>query len=515
MNTPIQSSWLPQTATRLNAGFPEDMVILDCETTGGNARYHRIIEVGLLVIRQGEIIDTWQSFIDPDRPLPATIQNLTGITPKDLKGAPLFADIADVLLSKLQGRVLVAHFARFDYGFIKNEFSRLGISYSNKPLCSVKLSRALFPQFKHHGLDAIIQRFQFHIANRHRAFDDAEIVYQLFLKCSALFDADEVRATCQSIMKRPTLPLKLPSSAIDSLPSQPGVYYFYDDKGVVLYIGKSVNIRTRVLSHFTQDHKNPKDITLSQKVAHIDFKQTAGDFGAQLLESREIKLQSPYYNRRLKKVKHLFQIQIINQPAGVSSVNITKIECDIQNEAQFGLFRSHKQAESALLKLADNYFLCLKKIGLEGKYTENQNRPCFRFQLKKCLGVCCGKESIASHNDRLAQALSIYQLKVWPYPHAIIIEEHNRDTDAKAFHLVDRWRYVSQLSDPSDIYDYGYCLPNNPLPIAINPADQQISNSNCSVFDLDTYFILVRFLLADNQKQSIQIKPLTLVNIEA
>ena len=155
----MQLNWLQKEASALSESFPEKMVLFDCETTGGSAKYHRIIEVGLIVIENGEIVETWQSFCDPERPLPKTIQTLTGISPTNLCGAPLFSDIADKLFRFLTDRVLVAHNARFDYGFLKAEFARVGIKYSTKPLCSVKFSRLMYPQFPRHGLSQIIKRF--------------------------------------------------------------------------------------------------------------------------------------------------------------------------------------------------------------------------------------------------------------------------------------------------------------------------------------------------------------------
>jgi DNA polymerase-3 subunit epsilon len=171
----MQLNWLDEetpTPAVLSAGFPEKMVLLDLETTGGKATHHRIIEIGLVVIEQGEVVERWQSFIDPETMLPPFIQKLTGIAPSNLRGAPLFSQVADKLLTYLDGRTLVAHNARFDYSFLKNEFERIGVSYNAKPLCSVKFSRSLYPQFKRHGLDQIIQRFQLPIENRHRAMDD-------------------------------------------------------------------------------------------------------------------------------------------------------------------------------------------------------------------------------------------------------------------------------------------------------------------------------------------------------
>ncbi|MGB0669850.1 MAG: exonuclease domain-containing protein, partial [Porticoccaceae bacterium] len=254
----------------------------------------------------------------------------------------------------------------------------------------VKFSRNLYPQFKRHGLSQIIERFKLSIVNRHRALDDAEMIYQFFLKSTALFSDEEIQATCESILKRPALPIKLDASEVEKLPASAGVYYFYDDKGVLLYIGKSVNIRNRVMSHFSSDHKNPKDLQMSSKIAHIDFQQTPTDFGAQIHESNQIKALFPLYNRRLRKVKKMFQYRTEPDDLGYLRLSIEAIDTDnpAANE-QFGLFRSPRQASKKMEKLADQYFLCHKLLGLEG--SNGRTDPCFRAQLKKCFGACCGK----------------------------------------------------------------------------------------------------------------------------
>ena len=171
MTSATQLDLLTQSASSLSDGFPSKMVILDCETTGGKSTYHRIIELGYMVIEDGQCIHRQQQFINPESSIPPGIQRLTGIRPEMLKDAPRFADIAEELLAILKDRVLVAHNARFDYGFLKNEFKRCGLNYKSKPLCSVKFSRRLYPQFRRHGLDQIIRRFHFSIEQRHRAFD--------------------------------------------------------------------------------------------------------------------------------------------------------------------------------------------------------------------------------------------------------------------------------------------------------------------------------------------------------
>ena len=129
----MQINFFDRNTTQLSDEFPESMVLVDCETTGGNATRHRIIEIGLVVVERGSIIDRWQSLVDPEANLPSNISSLTGIAPEMLQGAPKFADIAKKLMNLLKGRIFVAHNARFDYGFLKNEFERIGIVSLQKP----------------------------------------------------------------------------------------------------------------------------------------------------------------------------------------------------------------------------------------------------------------------------------------------------------------------------------------------------------------------------------------------
>ena len=493
------------TPLKLSSGFPDAMVLLDCETTGGKAIYHRIIEIGLIVIEDGKVIETWQTFIDPKVALPPFIQRLTGITPVMVDGAPAFFDIAEELLSKLKGRTLVAHNARFDYSFLKNEFERAGYSYNAKPLCSVKFSRNLYPQFKRHGLSQIISRFDLAIENRHRALDDAKMIYQFFQKSSALFSDDEIAATCAMLQKRSSLPTLLDAKEIEKLPNSAGVYYFYDEKGTLLYVGKSVNIRNRVMSHFSSDYKNPKDLRMSTKIAHVDFEQTPSDFGAQIRESNQIKALSPFYNRRLRKVRKLFQYRSVEDENGYLRLNIEVIETeDTRIEQQFGLFRSSRQASKQLEKLAGQYFLCHKLLGLEGD--RNSRDPCFRVQLKKCFGACNGSESAANYNERMNTALKNYQIKLWPYSGPVLIEERDPQCpDQVAFHIIDRWRYIAKISILEDIYDLGYQLigETNPTASLKNNEFNTIASTHCDNivdrFDLDIYFILARFMVDQRQ----------------
>lgn len=500
-----QTDWLDNEATQLlSAGFPEKMVLLDCETTGGRASYHRMTEVGLIVIEHGKIVEQWQSLINPQRQVPAGITKLTGISNAMVKVAPTFDEIAEQLLEKLTGRVLVAHHARFDYSFLKSEFERAGIKYNDKPLCSVKFSRILYPQFNRHGLDYIIRRFKLSIEKRHRAMDDAYMIYLFFVKSSQIHQDHEIESVCQQLLNEHTLPSKIRRADVDRLPRTPGVYYFYDDRDVLLYVGKSVNIRQRVLGHFSQDHKNHKDLKMSASIARIEFDGTVTDFGAQILESQQVKNLKPLYNSRLRRVRKLHRMSTKLHASGYLYPIIKTIaieDSDHLVQDNYGLFRSPKQAQKKLQKLADNFFLCHQLLGMEsGPVTGD--RPCFRFQLKKCWGACCGKEAFSAHNDRLLKALQGYQQKVWPWSGPILLEERSeQEVYQQQFHLIDQWVYLKPINSAEELADLGYAvgLGKTNLTESTNESIQVSFAIDSDQFDLDHYFILVRFLL-DSEK---------------
>ena len=278
--------------------LPQPLIFLDLETTGMTATHERITEIGLIEVANGEYVGSWSQLVNPEKSIPPFIQSLTGITNEMVEDAPTFEQLAPGLFQRLDGKLLIAHNARFDYGFLKNEFGRLGMSYRSRVLCTAKLSRKLFPEHRRHNLDSLIERYGLTCSARHRALGDAEVLWQFLQKLYAEVDIARINAAVQAQMVAPNLPAGLSAEALDAIPEAPGVYLFYDERGALLYVGKSVDLHARVRSHFSGDHRLAKDMRITQQVTRVEWIETAGELGALLNESRVIKELLPLKRER-------------------------------------------------------------------------------------------------------------------------------------------------------------------------------------------------------------------------
>ena len=190
----------------------QSLIFLDLETTGMVAAHERITEIGLVEVANGERVDSWSQLVNPEKRIPPFIQSLTGISNKMVQHAPRFEQLAPGLFERLEGKLLVAHNARFDYGFLKSEFARLGMSYRSRVLCTAKLSRKLFPEHRRHNLDSLIERHGLKCSARHRALGDAEVLWQFLQKIHAEIDAVRIGAALQAQLAAPGLPAEAPDA---------------------------------------------------------------------------------------------------------------------------------------------------------------------------------------------------------------------------------------------------------------------------------------------------------------
>jgi DNA polymerase-3 subunit epsilon len=447
--------------------FPDPVAFVDLETTGVTAGGDRVTEIGIVRVESGRITE-WSSLVNPDCSIPAAIQALTGITNAMVANAPRFADVADEVATRIAGCVFVAHNARFDYGFLKHEFGRLGRTFTAKVLCTVKLSRRLFAHAARHSLDNLIERHRLPSHDRHRALGDARILWEFVQALYRDRCADEIDAAVARILRVPSLPPQLPADALDAIPESPGVYRFYGLNPMPLYVGKSVNLRERVASHFSSDYRSASDLRLSSEIVRIEFEETAGELGALLRESQLVKSLFPAYNRRLRRRFDLVALKIADEPSPPDYLCADAIEpqelCGL-----YGPFASRRAARETLHDIATGSALCLRLLGLE-----HRAGPCFARQIRQCAGACVGAETPETHHQRFRRALTPYALRQWPYEQIVSIQETSLTGERTDIHLFRDWCWLGTARDEGSL--------------------QALLEAPRGGFDLDIYRILCKRL---------------------
>jgi DNA polymerase-3 subunit epsilon len=420
---------------------------VDLETTGGTAVHHRIIEVGIVLLEDGRVVEEWSSLVNPGVRIPSSIQDFTGISNEMVADAPTFADLGAEVRRRLDARLFVAHNARFDYGFLRNEFRRLGERFSAPVLCTVRLSRALFREHARHNLDALIERYALDCGQRHRALGDAAVLPALLAAFEQAAGSDRLQEAASAALNETRVPPHLPPDLDEELPEGPGVYLFRGEGGALLYVGKSRNLRSRVLEHFASEHRSSKESKLTRQVRAVEWIETGGELGALLLESRLVKELSPSANRRLRKPAALQCVRLAERAGGLE-VCIEPLDgpAPVDEEECYGPFRTERDAQRALQGKAREAGLCLKTMGLE-----RGEGSCFALQLGRCRGACVGKEPRTLHDARLRLALAPLRVKPWPFRGAIGVREPGPLGEGSVLHVLDRWRHLGSAADDAGV----------------------------------------------------------------
>ncbi|BCL76215.1 hypothetical protein JHS3_19510 [Jeongeupia sp. HS-3] len=434
----------------MNPYYSEPLVFVDLETTGATPASDRITEVGLVQVDEHGT-RRWSSLVNPQQAIPPFIQQLTGIDDAMVATAPTFAELADTLLPMLEGRVFVAHNARFDYGFLKNEFKRLGIRFSARVLCTVKLSRKLYPHEFKHSLDALVTRHALVIdGDRHRALSDAVLLPAFLDVALREHPFETVQQAIAELLRKPRIPAGLDPAVIDELPETSGCYTFYAADGAALLVGRSPNIRKRVLQHFAADARKPRELEMLARLARIDW-QEAGEFGALLNEARLIRSLKPTYNPKPKKSVGVCVLRLIGQGDMLVPDIVALAELgDVDPHLVFGPFRARRDAQRLLEKLADGTGLCRKLLGIEGLGLEPRTgTACSAQPLGKCRGACIGRESSATHHARLLSLLEKHRFAPWPHQGPVGLVEGPEWSPL--IHVIDRWCYLGTIHDPAEL----------------------------------------------------------------
>lgn len=279
---------------------PPRLAFVDLETTGTAPHSDRVTEIGIVQV-DADGVREWSSLVHPGRPIPPTIQSLTGITDAMVAGAPPFAALADDIAARLDGYLFVAHNAAFDHGFLREEFGRLAQPFRPDVLCTVRLSRKLYPQYRSHSLDSVIARHGLQVHARHRALDDARLLWHFWRDIHDQFPAEHIRQLVDALAGRAAWPDYLDPALPRMLPDTHGAYVLRDANGQPLYVGRATRLRDKVLSHFQPGNwKSAKARRLAEQVRHIEWLETGGAIGALLHEHRLLRALAPLHNRRAR-----------------------------------------------------------------------------------------------------------------------------------------------------------------------------------------------------------------------
>lgn len=454
--------------------FEAPLAIVDLETTGAHPAWDRVTEIAVVEVDGGEVVSEWSTLVNPGTSIPPGIQALTGITNAMVADAPAFEDLAPGLYERLAGRMFVAHNARFDYGFLRQEFERAGLKFQAKTLCTVKLSRRLYPEHSRHNLDSLIQRHGLTCSARHRALGDAQVVWQFLRQAAADRGAEVLQDTARRVAQLPSLPPHIDRATVDAIPEAPGVYLFYGERDVPLYVGKSVDLRSRVLQHFASDLRSSREMQMARELRRIEWRRTCGELGALLQEARLVKSLLPVYNRQLRRATDLCGFCFLGGKLVLARGD------DINAETLplvSGVFRSKRAALETLRGLADEHRLCLQVLGVE----KARKGACFRHQVGRCGGVCAGKETPALHQARAMAALAKLKSAAWPWRGPIAVVEEDRSREKVDIHVIHQWCLLGTVDAEDEVAALLEAPPRAP-------------------FDLDEYKILSRHLRGDRRR---------------
>ena len=405
----------------------KNFAIVDIETTGTHASAHTITEIAILLHNGREVIDSFQSLVNPESYISPYVSRLTGITNEMLAEAPRFHEIAKKVWMLTEGAVFVAHSVNFDYSFIREEYKSLGADFRRSKLCTVRLSRNIFPGHTSYSLGNICAALGIPVKDRHRAMGDATATVKLFEYCLQNDKYDYIPKSLKKNSREALLPPNLPASTFNKLPEKTGVYYFHDNKGKIIYVGKAINIKKRILSHFSGT--SASKLSFLSAIADITFTVCGTELIALLLESSEIKRLYPIYNQAQKSDRNNYILTHYLDQKGIRHLIFARNSKRLEPLMHF---RSFDAAREFLHQLIEMHELCPKCCGIQ-----TGAGSCFDFRMEKCRGICAGKEDVDEYNKRVDRAIEHVSGKL---DTKIIIDE-GRDFSEKSVVLVEQGVY--------------------------------------------------------------------------
>ncbi len=382
--------------------------IVDIETTGGHASANGITEVAICIHDGKKIIQRFSTLVNPGRDIPIFIRALTGITNEMVQEAPPFEDVAADIYHLLHGKIFVAHNVNFDFSFIRYHLGRAGYDLQCSKLCTVRLGRKIMPGMPSYSLGKLCRHLGIDNESRHRAAGDAEATAQLFSLLLQNDTSNHIKEALKQRSREQVLPANLPKKDIDQLPFSPGVYYFHDQKGKVIYVGKARNIKKRVCSHFSGNNPGLQRQEFLRNIHHVSYQDCGTELIAFVLEAVEIKRLWPKYNRSLKRFEHAYGLYAFEDQSGY-----LRLAVDKRRKLTNPLYTCNSllDGRNLLLRLIDDFELCPKFC-----FIQTNNEPCTGANEQLC--ACTGHETVEDYNkkvnraiDELKQALPTFAIR--------------------------------------------------------------------------------------------------------
>lgn len=400
--------------------------IIDVETTG---KSNRITEISIFKFDGYTVIDEFTTLINPESEIPLHITALTGIDNDMVAEAPRFEDVARAILKITEDAIFVAHNVNFDYNVIIGEFKRIGIDFTRKKLCTVRLSRRLFPGFQSYSLGKLCATLNISLKNRHRARGDAEATVKLFKLLLVQENAAQVlKEFLNKNSREATLPPHLPKKVFEALPNAPGIYLFKDKKGKIIYVGKAIDIKKRVLSHFYS--KSEKSLTMVRETRDIDFELSGSELIALLMEDAAIKKYYPIYNHMSKRPIQTYAIFSYEDRKGI--LHLAGNKSRLVQRPLLTLF-APSDVRTCLENICEEYQLCPKYCHLQ----ENV-MACSHYRITNCNGICRDEETIDTYNERVLKAI----LNLTKQTNDLVVKEKGRNELEDAFVMIKNGEYI-------------------------------------------------------------------------
>lgn len=413
--------------------------IVDIETTGGHANANGITEVAILIHDGEKVTERFCTLINPLIPIPIYIQALTGINDEMVRSAPTFRDAAAKIYNLLHDRVFVAHNVNFDYSFLKHHLSAAGYLLQTRKLCTVRLSRKIMPGLTSYSLGKLCRQVGIELMDRHRAMGDASATACLF---SMLLERDaegHIKKALDLRSKEQSLPPHLPKEDIDKLPSVPGIYYFHDNKAKVVYVGKAIDIRKRVNSHFTNNKAGRQKQDFLRDIHHITFAECATELMSFIMEAVEIKRLWPVHNRALKRFEHAYGLFLFEDQNGYKRLAVDRRR---KFSTPIYTFNNLSEGYALIRALVTEFNLCPKLC-----FIQRNNDPCLGSDNRTCLGACEQKESTEEYNSRVLRSISYMSSS----SHNFAIIDKGKTSGQRSYILMEKGVFYGMGFLPEDV----------------------------------------------------------------